>query len=96
MIDLGGQAAAGPGGLVFICIRIVIAMLMFMFISMFIDIINPHLGLINAPLFFFQKTIFVTIHSLLSKRPEIDLMLAKSCSLFIYYQKSPVGGPGLY
>ena len=56
---------------------------------------NPHLGLINAPpLFVFPlKTTVVTIH-LLSARPEIYQMLAKSCSIFSYYQKGPVGGPG--
>ena len=47
------------------------------------------------PYLFPLKTTFSTIH-LLSKRPEIYQMLAKSCSLFIYYQKARSGGPGLY
>ena len=45
----------------------------------YIYIYNPHLGLINAPpLFVFPlKTTIVTIH-LLSKRPDIYLILAKT------------------
>ena len=62
-------------------------------IYIYIYIYNPHLGSINPPLMLFSlKTVFFTFN-LLSKRQEIDYMLAKSGSLFIYYQKGPVGGP---
>ena len=49
------------------------------YVYIYIYIYNRHLGLINAPpLFvFFLQTTFFTIH-LLSKRPEIYTILAKT------------------
>ena len=42
---------------------------------------KPHLGLMNAPLFvFFLQTTFVTIN-LLSKRPDIYTIMAKTLSI---------------